>query len=1315
MNLFLSCVSLEFKSYRLKLANHLGALKSHPYDIKVQEDFQQGGFTLLDQLADYIRQCDLIIHLVGDACGARPTTEHVQALHRWLGDAPPRPLPGHSYTQWEYHLARRFQRKTLVYLAAHEAPRDRSLPIQQSAEAARLQQAHIAAIKASGKHYSVFAGHATLVREVFHDLGLEPELKVNNLPYKSLGSLFKGRDKFLRQIHRTLGRIEHRGHVRFAAITASATVATVHGLGGIGKTRAAIEYAHRHAEEYTALLYARADSPGALQQNLAALCGPTVLDLPKKAPREIEVKVGAVLHWLQQHPGWLLILDNADSDEAAQAVTDLLGKLTPSGQVLVTSRLSNWPGAVESLPLDVLAVADATAFLLERTDHRRRKAPDDSAQARTVALQLGQLALALEQAGAYIAHHRYTFSQYLAEWYERRDKVLAWYDELAMQYPMSVAVTWKTSFDSLTEAARRLLRILAWLAADPVPEWLLESGGGPFASLDRGASADARAALADLDAHSLVTRANEAPAFSVHRLVQEVTRRSLEGANRTDLKAALRWVDDAFVGNPQDVRTWPTLAPLAPHALAVYDEVWQLDPSAENGDKYARALLAQKRFPEAERVFRDVLGKLHELGEENPEAYVTQLAAILNNLGLVYYRTRQFTKAVSCYREVFDIYSKHTEHKTYLQATATNFTNLGNVLLDSDKLAEAEESYKLSLDIWRNLARHNFDYVPNVALTLNNLAGIYFATKNFGQAQRAYQAALETWRQVVKHKRSARPDVARTLNGLGALYGKMGKFHEAEASHQEALSIRRQLAKENPEAYFSDVAESLNNLGMLYRETNMLVQSERAHEEALGIYRRLNTDTPTACLSELATTLNDLALVYGLAQSFTQAENLFQEALGILHQLAKDNPDVYLRQLAESLNHLGLMYRNCGRLPEAVAPHEEELAINRRLAKNNPAVHLPILAATLSNLGIAYTAIKKLAEAKRAHKEALEIGRQVANIDPSTYLPIVATSLNNLAFLYQAERHLKQAQECADEAVKIWRRLRRASPATYSDYLGRALLTQAQIRKQRKSRRADVVVLAKEVLKIASAESLKQEARALCKIPASPKRLSTSSIQGLTIEEKALGPDDADVAQTHYNLAELYRVEGRNSEAEQLYKHALRTVKRVSGPNHLNVGRILNGLGQLYTHEQKYGKAEILLERALAINKTALGPDHPEVGRIINNLAVLYRSQERFAEAEPLYKEALAISKKALGENSPDVAIALNNLGVVYKHEGRFAEAETLYRQALSIDEATLGPDDPIVGVIASNLATTLHKLGRDAEARNYEQQAERIRTKQPQ
>jgi hypothetical protein len=370
----------------------------------VQEDFQQGGYTLLDRLADYIRECDLVIHLAGDACGARPTAEHAQALYRSLGTGKRKP-PDRSYTQWEFHLALRFERRMLVYLAAAEAPRDCPLPVPQSREDAKLQNEHIAAIRTSGKHYGTFTRYNKLIKEVCHDLGLEDKRGINNLPYKSLATLFKGRDDVLSAMHTRFGSIEYQGFERTPVITAAATTVAVHGLAGSGKTRLAIEYAHRYASEYTALLFVFAGSPAGLLQGLAALCGDNAFDLPEKTERDIEVQVAAVVHWFQRHAGWLLVVDNVDTEEAAQAVSDLLGRLTPSGEVLVTSRLSNWPAAVKTVSLDVLAETDATEFLLERTESRRRKGPGDAEQARAVAAELGLLPLAMEQAGAYIQVH----------------------------------------------------------------------------------------------------------------------------------------------------------------------------------------------------------------------------------------------------------------------------------------------------------------------------------------------------------------------------------------------------------------------------------------------------------------------------------------------------------------------------------------------------------------------------------------------------------------------------------------------------------------------------------------------------------------------------------------------------------------------------------------------------------------------------------------------------------------------------------------------------------------------------------------------
>ena len=210
-----------------------------------------------------------------------------------------------------------------------------------------------------------------------------------------------------------------------------------------------------------------------MQQNIAALAGPLVLDLPEQNEKDQEIRVKAALRWLQNNPCWFLIIDNVDSPAAAEDAEKLLTRLH-GGHVVITGRIANWSAQVEVLDLDVLALDDAQDFLLKRTENRRKKNDDDPAQARALARELGQLALALEQAGAYISRHRLSFAEYVALWNTNWDKVAAWFDARVVQYHNSIAVTWQTSFDALLEADRQLLYRLSWLSPDPIPVTLLD-------------------------------------------------------------------------------------------------------------------------------------------------------------------------------------------------------------------------------------------------------------------------------------------------------------------------------------------------------------------------------------------------------------------------------------------------------------------------------------------------------------------------------------------------------------------------------------------------------------------------------------------------------------------------------------------------------------------------------------------------------------------------------------------------------------------------------------------------------------------------
>jgi hypothetical protein len=491
---FLSAVTSEFGAARDAVANDLQARDLH---LRVQRSFRQGADTLLRLLHDYIRDCSAVVCVVGARSGACPPPAAAAAFAHLL----PPGITKASYTQWEFFFAHAYQRRLLLYIAAADYRPDRDAPSDD--DSPELQTAFIRHIKAAGLHYTPFSNGDQLRAEVLKEpWPEEPRAKPIVLPYASLGGLFKGREAFLHRLRESLARADGGA----TAIVSKA----LYGMGGIGKTRAAVEYAWAYREEYTALLFAQADSAEEFRRNLASLVGPLLL--PEREAAEEEVRLEAVLGWLRANPGWLLILDNIDAPPALAEADRLMGRLA-GGHVVLTSRLDRFARQVEPLELDVLSLDAASSFLLEATDARRHKMAGDDAQARELAEELGRLALALEQAAATIEKLRCGFRHYLEIWRGNRERVVGWAKPEIYGYHHAVAVTWQTSVDQLTEAGRHLLERLAFLAPDPVPMFLLD------VAIPDAEAEDQQEALTDLTAVSLVTRDAEGEQFVVHRLV----------------------------------------------------------------------------------------------------------------------------------------------------------------------------------------------------------------------------------------------------------------------------------------------------------------------------------------------------------------------------------------------------------------------------------------------------------------------------------------------------------------------------------------------------------------------------------------------------------------------------------------------------------------------------------------------------------------------------------------------------------------------------------------------------------------------------
>ncbi len=800
--------------------------------------------------------------------------------------------------------------------------------------------------------------HPDVLREFFQLPPAESSRALpHNLPFSTLGPLFQGREEMITLLREKLTQAPAG---RATAIAGKA----VHGLGGVGKTRLAVEYAWRHADDYTALLFVGAGSPADLQRNLAALCNRGILDLPELEAPEEEIREAAALRWLGDHPGWLLILDNVDSEPAATAVDTLVPRLH-GGHVLLTGRLARWSAEVEPLELDVLTEDAAAEFLLARTKAKRRPTSDDTVHAATLARELGYLPLALEQAGAYIAERRLTLAAYLDEWQSRHEQVLTWFDPRVSHYPASVAVTWQTSVGRLSTPARRLLERLAWLGPEPIPESLLD-----LPVPESPEEPDPRDALVELANYSLVTRDNETPTFTVHRLVQDVTRRSLKnspdpGPATEILGEALRWVDAAFVGDPNDVRTWPTLDPLAPHARAVVryaDAAGIADPTARLMDELARLLYTKSLHSEAEPLMRRVL-KIDErsFGAEHPK-----VALDLSNLAALLLATNRLSEAEPLMRRALEIAEKSfgSEHlnvaihlnnlaalllttnrlsaaEPLLQRAVTIFesslgadhpnvatalSNLAQLLQDTNRLSEAEPLMRRVLDIDEKSfgAQH-----PNVARDLNNLARLLQETNRLSEAEPLMRRALDIDEKTFGREHQK---VAIRLNNLAQLLQASNRFSEAEPLIRRALDIdEKSFGKEHP-----NVAIRLNNLAHLLQVTNRLSEAEPMMRRVATIFESsLGEDHP-----KVATALNNLAQLLQATNRFSEAEPLMRRALTIDEQsFGTEHPDV-----ARDLNNLARLLQVTNRLAEAEPLMRRALAIfldfTRRTGYEHP--HLQV-------------------------------------------------------------------------------------------------------------------------------------------------------------------------------------------------------------------------------------------------------------------------------------------------------------------------------------------------------------------------------------
>lgn len=420
---------------------------------------------------------------------------------------------------------------------------------------------------------------------------------------------FTGREELLHALH------EHLNREHMMALTQSWAIS---GLGGIGKTQIALEYAYRYRHDYHAVFWLSAASRETLLSGFATIA--ELLRLPEKEEHDQQKVLQAVKKWLASHQNWLLILDNADDLAIVRDVVPT----ERSGHLLLTTRAQALASLAQRMEVETMGMVEATLFLLRRA---RLLPPGafldlaseaDLAAAEAIVIEMDFLPLALDQAGAYIEEVGCSLSAYLELFREHRKLLLQRRGHASNDHPEPVATTWSLSFEKIEQAnpaAAELLRLCAFLEPDTIPEELISVGSahlGPILGPVAAHTLTLDEAIQELRRFSLVQRNSDNRLLRVHRLVQAVLKDTMAVEDRRCWgERAVRAINAVF---PETVEmaTWPLCRRYLPQtqssALLIQDHTFVFEEAASLLCRVATYLHEYALYEQAEPLFRQATG-----------------------------------------------------------------------------------------------------------------------------------------------------------------------------------------------------------------------------------------------------------------------------------------------------------------------------------------------------------------------------------------------------------------------------------------------------------------------------------------------------------------------------------------------------------------------------------------------------------------------------------------------------------------------------------------------------------------------------------
>ena len=926
------------------------------------------------------------------------------------------------------------------------------------------------------------------------------------------------------------------------------------GMRGCGKSQLASDLAQWcEKQKWSLVAWINAVSREAVKNDLVELARLLPIDLSDEPNRD-QIVNRCIDYFNSSNSGdRLIVFDNVKD------IDDLI-KLVPRGDglrvVVTTTNDCGWKNqSWESIKVGVFSREDSIKCLLRITDSKDREAAD------AVAQKLGDLPLAIAQAGATACAEDWTLKKYLVRLKRYSISIVikpvqgdSYTEEVYKALLMAVDAALKELGGDEREVARRQLDGLAVLAQSGVPtRWIDPLSTDVYSSdleenVPDSADENAHSALTMLVSMSVVQQSADKTITLLHRLQAQVLRENwgkektatCEEAFDAAVEILGRTKYEQLPSNATDARRREVRDLIVQlSAIAVQDYSRSLFESEQvrgylySAFKYAYNLGSVYEAVElsaAVGVIEDILGADH------PDTLTVR-----NNLALAYESVGRLAEAIDAWEELLPdcqrvLGADHPDTLTVRNNLAIAYKSVGrfgeaielfeqvlgeregllgpdhpDTLAVRNNLASAYKSvgrFGEAIDAWEELlpdCQRVLGADHSVTLTVrNNLAGAYGDVGRFGEAIDVWEELLLDCQRVLGADHSVTLTVR---NNLAGAYGDVGRFGEAIDVWEELLlDCQRVLGADHP--YTLTVR---NNLAGAYRSVRRFGEAIDAWEELLPDCQRvLGADHPVTL-----TVRDNLASAYRSVRRFGEAIELFERVLADrVRVLGPDQPDTLTTR-----NNLASAYKSVGRFGEAIDAWEELLPDCQRVLGADHPVTLTVR----DNLAGAYDSVGRFGEAIDAWEELLPDCQRVLGADH----PVTLTVRDNLAGAYRSVGRF-------GEAIDAWEKL-------LPDY------------------------------------------------------------------QRVLGADHPDTLSVRNNLAVAYRFVGRFGEAIELFERVLADRVRVLGPDQPDTLATRNSLAVAYYSVGRFGEAIDALEKLLPDCQRVLGREHPLTKQVEKNLEAAKR------------------------------------------------------------------------------------------------------------